>query len=110
MTGARSSFYDRSFTIHHMGRLYDSIREAVAEDRFLVSWHGDERCEERGVSPWQLIADLNSAELVDERPTSLPNPSVRLRHTLADGSTVVAIWAWLSVSRRAKLVTVFFED
>ena len=78
--------------------------------RLLISWHGDERCEERGVSPWQLAADIDAADLIDERPASLPNPSVRLRHTLADGSTVIAIWAWLSISRRAKLITVFFED
>jgi hypothetical protein len=32
-----------------MGRLFEQIKRAVVQDRFLVAWHADERCEERGV-------------------------------------------------------------
>ena len=39
-----------------MGKLFDKIRSAVREDRFLVSWHADERAEEREVAVWQLVA------------------------------------------------------
>ena len=90
-----------------MGRLFDQIREAIEEGRYLVSLHADERCEERGVSAWQLVADFGQAELVRERPASQPNPSVIVRQMLADGSEVEAIWNWLSQTRRAKLITVY---
>ena len=32
-----------------MGKLIEQIRSAVANDRFFVAWHADERCEERGI-------------------------------------------------------------
>lgn len=93
-----------------MGRLFDAIREAVREERYLVSWHADERCEERGVTDWQLVAGLQRAELLRERPASLPHPSVVVRQSLEDGGEVEAVWSWLVQTRRAKLVTVYFKD
>ncbi len=93
-----------------MGKLFDQIRAAVRHDRYLVSWHADERFEERGVSAWQLVEELDSAELVRERPRSKPNPSVVVRQTLADGTEIEVIWSWLSQSGRAKMVTASFRD
>jgi hypothetical protein len=93
-----------------MGKLFNTIREALDADRFVVSWHADERCEERGVAVWQLLAAFDDAELLRERPQSKPHPSIVLRQELADGSEVEAIWAWMAQSNRAKLVTVFFRD
>jgi hypothetical protein len=93
-----------------MGKLFDQIRSAVQEDRFVVAWHGDERCEERGVTVWQLVAGIDEAELVRERPRSKPNPSVVIRQVLSDGSEVEVVWSWLSRTRRAKLATVYFRD
>jgi hypothetical protein len=92
------------------GALFDRIRAAVRDDRYVVAWHADERCDERAVATWQLVAGLPDAELVRERPRSKPNPSVVVRQTLADGTQVEVIWSWLPHSRRAKLVTVFFQD
>ena len=91
-----------------MSKLFRRIREAVRDDRFIVSWHADERCEERGVAAWQLIVGLDDAELVRERPRSKPHPSVVVREELADGTEVESIWAWMRESNRAKLVTVYF--
>ncbi len=93
-----------------MGRLFDKVRDVVNSDRFLVSWHADERCEERGIAVWQLAAELDDATLLRERPQSRPNPSVVVGHELADGSEVEVIWAWMGKSERAKLVTVYFRD
>jgi len=93
-----------------MGRLFNKIRDAVGSDRFLVSWHADERCEERGIVAWQLVAAFDDATLVSERPQSKPNPSIVVRHELVDGSEVEAIWAWMEQTERAKLVTVYFRD
>lgn len=93
-----------------MGKLFENIRNAVQEERYLVSWHADARCEERGVTDWQIVAGLEDAKLVRERPRSKPNPSVVVRQVLADGSELEVIWAWLAHSRRAKLVTLFFSS
>ena len=90
--------------------LFDRIRAAVEDDRYVIACHADERCEERAVATWQLLAGLPGAELVRERPRSEPNPSVVVRQMLADGTQVEVIWSWLSNSQRAKLVTVFFRD
>jgi hypothetical protein len=93
-----------------MGKLFDKIRAAVRDDRFLVSWHADERAEEREVTVWQLVAGLEVATLKRERPASKPHPSIVVREELADGSEVEVIWAWLPESRRAMLVTVYFRE
>jgi hypothetical protein len=93
-----------------MGRLFEQIKRAVRQDRFLVAWHADERCEERGVTDWQIVSGLQEAELVRERPRSKPNPSVVVRQFLPDGSEVEVNWSWLASSSEAKLVTVYFRD
>ncbi len=41
--------------LRYMGRLFEQIKRAVQEDRFLVGWHADERSEERGVTDWQIV-------------------------------------------------------
>ena len=88
--------------------LFDRIREAVREERFLVSWHADERCEGRSITAWQIAVGLDDARLVQAWPHSQPNPTVVVRQLLADGSEVEAVWAWLPASRRAMLVTVYW--
>ena len=93
-----------------MGRLFEQIKRAVRQDRFLVAWHAAERCEERGVTDWQIVSGLREAELVRERTRSKPNPSVVVRQFLPDGSEVEVIWSWLASSGEAKLVTVYFRD
>lgn len=93
-----------------MGKLFERIREAVKQDRFLVAWHADERFEERGVTDWQVVAGLENAELIRERPRSKPNPSIIVRQVLTDGSEVEVVWSWLAETGRAKLVTVYFPD
>jgi hypothetical protein len=93
-----------------LGKLLEQIRAAIRDDRYLVSWHADERAEERGVTAWQLVAGFDQAVLVRERPRSKPNPSIVIRQTLEDGSEVEVIWSWLPSGRRAKLVTVYFRD
>jgi hypothetical protein len=93
-----------------VGKLFESIVAAIQSDRFVVSWHADERCEEREITAWQLVAEIDSACLVRERPRSKPNPSVIIQHQLVDGSEVEAVWSWLAESNRAMLVTVYFRD
>jgi len=56
------------------------------------------------------VGGLQEATLLRERPASRPNPSVIVRQLLPDGTEVEVVWAWLSQTERAKLVTVFFRD
>ena len=93
-----------------MARLIDRIREAVAEDRFTLSDHADDRLRERRIPLWQVVAGLDDARLTQERPQDRPNPSVVVQQTLPDGTPIVTIWAWLPYNRRAKLVTVYFKS
>ena len=90
--------------------LFEKIRGAVAGERYLVSWHADEQLEERQISDWQVIAGLETGQLVEARPHTRPNPSVVVRQLLADGTEVEVVWAYLGRTRRAKLVTVYFLD
>ena len=48
-----------------MGKLFEQIRSAVGSNDF-VAWHADERCEERGITAWQLVAGLEKADLIRE--------------------------------------------
>ena len=93
-----------------VSRLVEKIRRAVREDRFLVSYHADERRQERVVSIWQIATGFEDAAVVRERPTSRPYPSVVVRQFLPDETEVEVIRAWLSRTRRANLATVFFPD
>ena len=51
-----------------MGKLYKRICKAVREDRFIVSFHADERCEERGISAWQLVSGLDTSVWFESAP------------------------------------------
>ncbi len=93
-----------------MAKLYERICKAVSEDRFVVSFHADERCEERGVTAWQLVCGLESSKLLRERASSHPNPSIVVRTELVDGTEVEVIWSWLETTQEAQLVTVYFGN
>lgn len=93
-----------------MGKLFDNIRRAVDEQRYVVGAHAAERLDERGIAEWQVVTGLRDGALVRERPRDRPNPSVEVQQILADGTPVVAVWAWLAAVRESKLVTVFFPD
>jgi hypothetical protein len=93
-----------------VAKLFDDIVAAVLADRFVVSWHADERCEERGITAWQLAAGISDAILIRERLRSKPNPSIVIAQHLVDGSEVEVIWSWLASSKKALLVTVYFRD
>ncbi len=93
-----------------MGRLFDTIRELVSQDRYLVGQHAGERLEERGIMEWQAVAGLQEGVLLAERPDARPNPAVDVRESLPDGTEFKAVWSYLRQSGAAKLVTVHFFD
>jgi hypothetical protein len=93
-----------------MGQLFDTIRQLVDEEKYVVGQHASERLEERGIMEWQSVAGLAEGELMAERPDATPNPAVEVRETLPDGTEFKAVWSLLPESGVAKLVTVHFFD
>jgi hypothetical protein len=59
---------------------------------------------------WQVVAGLEDAELIAERPDAEPNPAVEVRECLPDGTTFMTVWSHLRQSGVAKLVNVHFFD
>lgn len=93
-----------------MGVLFDKIRRAVEEGRFGFSNHADDMLRERSVTAWQVVAGLAMARLIRERPRAKPNPVAEAEQTLADGTPIKAVWAYVQSADAAKLVTVHFFD
>lgn len=59
---------------------------------------------------WQVVAGLADGRLIRERPGDLPNPAAEFDQTLADGTAVKAVWAFVRGAGVALLVTVHFYD
>ena len=93
-----------------MGKLFDTIRQLIVEEKYLIGSHASERLDERGIMEWQAIAAAADGELIKERPKAQPNPVVEIRETLPDGTDINAVWSYLKQSGVAKLVTVHFFD
>ena len=62
-----------------MGQLFDTIRQLVGEERYVIGEHASERLEERGIMEWQVVAELEDGELIAERQDATPNPAVEVR-------------------------------
>lgn len=93
-----------------MGQLFDTIRQLVDEEKYVIGQHASERLEERGIMEWQVVAGLEHGELLVERGDAIPNPAVEVRESLPDGTEFKAVWSHLPRSGVAKLVTVQFFD
>lgn len=93
-----------------MAELFDRIRDAVAQGRYVIGNHADNRLRERRIASWQIEAGLSTARLVESRPNDRPNPAVVVDQQLADGTSVRVVWSYLPYNERAKLVTVHFVD
>ena len=93
-----------------MSALFDTIRQLVAEEKYVVGQHASERLEERGIMEWQAVVGLADCELIAEWPKADPNPAVEVGESLPDGTEFKAVWSYLQLSGVAKLVTVHFFD
>ncbi len=93
-----------------MGQLFETIRQLVAEEKYVIGQHASERLEERGIMEWQVVAGFEDGELIVERPDATPNPAIEVRESLPDGVEFKAVWSLLRQSGVAKLVTVHFFD
>lgn len=93
-----------------MGDLFDRLKRAVREDRYLITDHADNMLRERGIFHWQIINGVEDARLLSERPQTTPNSSVEVEQLLPDGAPVKAVWAYVRALDFAKLVTIHFFD
>jgi hypothetical protein len=91
-----------------MGQLFETIRQLVAEEKYVIGEHASERLDERGIMEWQAVVGLDDGELIAERADTMPNPTVEVRQSLPDGTEFKAVWSHLRRSGVAKLVTVHF--
>jgi hypothetical protein len=93
-----------------MGQLFETIRQLVADEKYVIGQHASERLEERGIMEWQAVVGLGMGDLLAERPEAVPNPTVEVRESLPDGTEFKAVWSYLRQSGVAKLVTVHYFD
>lgn len=93
-----------------MSRLFQTIRELVKQNRYVIGDHAAERLEERGIMEWQAVEGLEDSDLIKERPDAEPNPAVEVNELLPDGTEFKAVWSHLRQANVAKLVTVHFFD
>jgi len=93
-----------------MGKLFDTIRRLVAEEKYVVGEHAAQRLEERGILEWQAVLGLDDGKLLLERPKDKPNPAIEVQERLPDGTECKVVWSYLKRSGVAKLVTVHFFD
>lgn len=93
-----------------MGKLFETIRQLVQDEKYLVGQHASERLEERGIMEWQAVVGLEDGQLILEKYNAQPNPAVDVNEVLPDGTEFKAVWSYLAKSGVAKLVTVHFYD
>lgn len=93
-----------------MGKLFETIRQLVRDEKYIVGQHASERLEERGIMEWQAVAGLEDGQLILEKYNAQPNPAVDVNEVLPDGTEFKAVWSYLAKSGVAKLVTVHFYD
>ena len=84
------------------------IRKAIKAGRWVFTDHAEERLAERGIEEWQVVEGVGPGETLEVHPESKPHPKVLIRQSLADGSTVVTVWAYLKSINSAALITVYF--
>ena len=78
-----------------MGELFATVRQLVAQEKYVVGLHASEHLEERGIMEWQVVAELASGTLLAERPNTQPNPTVEVKELLPDGTEFKAVWSLL---------------
>ena len=64
-----------------MASLFDTIRQLVAEEKYVVGQHASERLEERGIMEWQVVAGLEDGELILRQELTMRIPGQRVKRT-----------------------------
>lgn len=89
---------------------FDQIRKCVSAGDYTYSMHAAEQSGDRRITLWQVVASIDTATVVSEKPEAQPNPTVVARHVIPSGAVVHAVWSFVRGDHliRAKLVTIYF--
>ena len=93
-----------------MESVFEKISRAIVEGRVTFTDHADDRLAERHIEAWQVVDGFDSAKLIEVDPKAKPNPKVVTRQALADGTPVIAVWAFVKSIDSATLITVYYPD
>jgi hypothetical protein len=93
-----------------MGQLFHTIRQLVADEKYIIGEHASEQLQERGIMEWQAVSSLHDGTLIVEKRRAKPHPKIEVRELMPDGTEFKAVWSHLRLSGVAKLVTVHFFD
>jgi hypothetical protein len=91
-----------------MGQLSNHILQAIREQRYAFGVHANIRLRQRRILGRHVIAGMDMAKVLLERSDGVPHPVAEFEISLPDGTPVKAVWAWISQTQEAKLVTVHF--
>ena len=94
-----------------MNTLPQNIKAAVDREDYLITEHAGRRLDKRCIPDWQVVAGVEAAMVLRERPYDLPFPVVEFEQVLPDGTPVKTVWSWVAESGVANLVTAhYFND
>lgn len=93
-----------------MGVLWDKVRAAIEEQRYVIGVHAAIRLRQRRIPIWQVVGGTLEGTCLTERSDAAPNPAVEVDILLPDGTSANAVWSWLQYDLTAKLVTVHYYD
>ena len=75
-----------------MSATFDQVRSLVRVGRFVVSQHGTRRLLSRGIGLDDIVAGLQTAEVIEDYPQYFAGPAVLVLFFDASGGSLHALW------------------
>ena len=91
-----------------MNTLPQNIKDAIDREDYLLTEHAAGQLDKRNIPDWQVIAGMEDAVVLRERPNDSPFPVVEFEQALPDGTPVKTVWSWMAALEVANLVTVHY--
>lgn len=94
-----------------MNEPFDPIRKLVKVDKFIVSRHAFRRMVQHGIVSDDLLANIDSAEVIEDFPDYFAGPSVLVLHFDEKKRAIHAVWGVAKDTKEpAVLVTTYRPD
>ena len=93
-----------------MGALWQTIRDALETEQYVISVHAAEQLRRRSIVAWQVVAGTLEGRLLVTHQSVRPNPKVAAEIDLADGTRAKSVWSWNREHALARPVTVHFFE
>lgn len=88
----------------------EDIREAVLNDRIVITRHANVEAQADQLSLGELAASVLSGEIIEDYLDDLPYPSCLIHGETADGNPVHSVWGYDADMRQATLITLYRPD